>query len=503
LSTRRTSSWWWNSMINKILVANRGEIAIRILRACREMGIASVAVYSEADKEALFVRYADEAFLLGPAPASKSYLDIQKVIGKAKESGADAIHPGYGFLAENPAFAAACEKEGLRFIGPSSRVLRLMGDKVAARREMLQAGVPVVPGTTECIVEPGQARDAGRAIGYPVIIKPSGGGGGIGMTVVENETELLKALESTRAIARNTFGIADTYIEKYLPNPRHIEFQILADTLGNIIHLGERECSIQRRHQKLIEESPSTALTPDLRARMGAAAVKAARWVGYQGAGTVEFLFSDGNFYFLEVNARVQVEHPVTEMVTGIDIVKEQIRIASGLELSVRQEDVMISGSAIECRINAEDPLNGFIPTPGKVKAYHPPGGPGVRVDSGVYGSCPIPPYYDPMIAKLIVWGKDRSESIARMRRALGEYGISGVKCNIPFHLAVMENSRFIKGELGTHFIEEETCLVDDMKRIVGQWKPFYGEESPSLDAKKKAAAIAAAAFVTGVYRRM
>jgi pyruvate carboxylase subunit A len=489
-------------MIKKILVANRGEIAVRILRACREMGIASAAVYSEADRDSLFVRYAEEAFLLGPAPASQSYLDISKVIARAKESGADAIHPGYGFLAENPDFAAACEAEGLRFIGPSSRVLNLVGDKVAARREMLKAGVPVVPGTTECVQDPGQARDAVRAIGYPVIIKPSGGGGGIGMTVVKNEAELLSALESTQTIAQNTFGIADIYIEKYLPNPRHIEFQILGDTLGHVIHLGERECSIQRRHQKLIEESPSTALTPELRGRMGAVAVNAAGWVGYEGAGTVEFLFSDGDFYFLEVNARVQVEHPVTEMVTGIDIVKEQIRIASGLDLSLRQEDVSISGSAIECRINAEDPLNGFVPTPGRIKAYHLPGGPGVRVDSGVSSPCAIPPYYDPMIAKLIVWGKDRAESIARMRRALGEYGISGVKCNIPFHLAVMENSRFIEGELGTHFIEKETSLVDDMKRIAEQWKPFHGAEFPSRDAKKKTAAIAAAAVVTECYRR-
>jgi pyruvate carboxylase subunit A len=489
-------------MICKILVANRGEIAVRILRACREMGIASAAVYSEADKEALFVRYADEAFLLGPAPASQSYLDIQKVIRKAKECGADAVHPGYGFLAENPDFAAACEDEGLKFIGPSSRVLELMGDKVAARREMIKAGVPVVPGTTECVSELSQAKDAVRAIGYPVIIKPSGGGGGIGMTVVESDAELAKALESTQVIARNTFGIADIYIEKYLPNPRHIEFQIFGDAVGNIIHLGERECSIQRRHQKLIEESPSTAITPELRARMGTVAVNAAKCVGYVGAGTVEFLFSDADFYFLEVNARVQVEHPVTEMVTGIDIVKEQIRIASGLPLSVRQEDVKITGSAIECRINAEDPFNGFVPTPGRIKTYHPPGGPGVRVDSGVDGSYTIPAFYDPMIAKLIVWGRDREESIQRMRRALREYVITGVSSNIPFHQAVMENGRFIKGELGTHFIERETTLLDDMKRITEQQKPFSGEGIQSLEAKKRAAAIAAAAVVTEMHLR-
>jgi pyruvate carboxylase subunit A len=316
-----------------------------------------------------------------------SYLNIQKVIEVTKESGADAIHPGYGFLAENPKFARACEEEGITFIGPSSRVLELMGDKVGARREMKAAGVPVVPGTDECVAEFRQARDIANKIGYPVIIKPSGGGGGIGMTIVGNEGELAKALESTQAIARTTFGLADVYIEKYLTNPRHIEFQILGDSKGNAIHLGERECSIQRRHQKLIEESPSPAVTPQMRAKMGEVAAKAARFVGYVGAGTMEFLFSDRKFYFLEVNARVQVEHPVTEMVTGVDIVKEQIRIASGLPLGMKQEAIRMNGSAIECRINAEDPLNDFVPTPGKIKSYHPPGGTGIRVDSGVYPS--------------------------------------------------------------------------------------------------------------------
>jgi pyruvate carboxylase subunit A len=487
-------------MVTRILVANRGEIAVRVFRACREMGIPSVAVYSEADRDALFVRYADEALLLGPAPASQSYLNIPSVIRKARESGADAIHPGYGFLAENPGFAAACEAEGLRFIGPSSRVLKLMGDKIAARREMVKAGVPVVPGTVECVMEFKQARETAGAIGYPVILKPSGGGGGIGMTVVENEDELAKALESTQAIARTTFGIGDIYIEKYLSNPRHIEFQILGDSIGNIIHLGERECSIQRRHQKLIEESPSTALTPELRARMGAVAVNAAKCVGYEGAGTVEFLFSEGNFYFLEVNARVQVEHPVTEMVTGIDIVKEQIRIASGLPLSVRQEEVRMTGSAMECRINAEDPFNGFVPTPGRIKSYYPPGGPGIRIDSGIAGSCTIPPFYDPMIAKLIVWGRDRDESIQRMRRALREFAITGVSSNIPFHQAVMENSRFVNGELGTHFIELETSLAEDMKNIAEREKPFQGEPVRSLEEKKRVAAIIAAAAVTEMH---
>jgi pyruvate carboxylase subunit A len=479
-------------MIEKILVANRGEIAVRVMRACREMGIASVAVYSEADRGALFAAYADEAYLIGPAPASQSYLNIEKLIDIAKECGADAIHPGYGFLAENPSFAAACEQAGLRFVGPSGRVLELMGDKAAARRQMVKAGVPVVPGDNECVTGSEQAKGVAGRLGYPVIIKPCGGGGGIGMTVAADEAELSKALESAQAIARNTFGIADVYIEKYLPDPRHIEFQILADSHGSVIHLGERECSIQRRHQKLIEESPSTALDPGTRRAMGEVAVNAARAVGYEGAGTVEFLWSNGEFFFLEVNARVQVEHPVTELVTGIDIVKEQIRIASGLPLSLGQEDVRMSGSAIECRINAEDPLNDFVPTPGKIKAYLPPGGTGVRVDSGVYSSYTIPPFYDPLIAKLIVWGQDRDEAIGRMKRALYEYVIVGVRSNIPFHQAVMGNDRFVRGDLGTHFVERESTLTEVMTRIVEQERNL-GEKLPHpAEDRKRVAAIAA-----------
>jgi pyruvate carboxylase subunit A len=489
-------------MINKILVANRGEIAVRVMRACREMGISSVAVFSEADKDALFVKYADEAYLLGPAPASQSYLNIARVIEKARESGAEAIHPGYGFLAENPQFASACESEGIKFIGPSSRVLELVGDKVAARREMIKAGVPVVPGANECIAEFEQAKSIARQIGYPVIIKPSGGGGGIGMAIVADEKSLSDAINSAQAIAKTAFGLGEVYIEKYLPNPRHIEFQILGDSGGNIIHLGERECSIQRRHQKLIEESPSTALTPALREKMGEVAKNAAGCVGYVGAGTVEFLFSNGRGYFLEVNARIQVEHPVTEMVTGIDIVKAQIRIASGLPLDIRQEDVRINGNAIECRINAEDPLNGFIPTPGRIKAYYPPGGGGVRVDSGVYGSCSISPFYDPMISKLIAWGSNRDEAIARMRRALNEYVIAGINNNIPFHLAVMENERFAKGELGTHFIDNEATLMDDVKRIAEQGKPLQAKLTHLTEEKKKIAAIAAVAAMVQKPRR-
>ena len=483
-------------MIKKILVANRGEIAVRVMRACREMGILSVAVFSEADKDALFAKYADEAYPIGPAPASQSYLNISKVIETARACGADAIHPGYGFLAENPGFASACEREGIKFIGPASRVLELVGDKVTARLEMVKAGIPVVPGANECIADFEHARRVAGAIGYPVIIKPSGGGGGIGMTIVADEKELLKALESAQAIARANFGLANVYIEKYLSRPRHIEFQILGDAHGNLIHLGERECSIQRRHQKLIEESPSTALTPAIRESMGETAANAARRVGYEGAGTIEFLYSEGKFYFLEVNARIQVEHPVTEMVTGIDIVQEQIKIASGLPLHIRQEDVRINGCAIECRINAEDPLNGFIPAPGKIKAYLPPGGAGIRVDSGALSSCSIPPFYDSLISKLVAWGGDRNEAIRKMQRALYEYILAGISTNIPFHMAVMVNERFVKGELSTDFIDNEVTLIDDMKRIVEQQKPLQEKLSHLNEDKRKIVAAVAAAAV-------
>lgn len=487
-------------MLKKILIANRGEIAIRIMRACKEMGIPSVAIYSEADRNALFAKYADESYLIGPAPAIQSYLNMEKVIQTAKDCGADAIHPGYGFLAENPKFASLCEKNGIKFIGPSSRVLTLLGDKVAARKEMIKAGVPVVPGTNECVTEFSQAKSIAREIGYPIIIKPSGGGGGIGMTIVDKEADLDKALESTQAIATTTFGICDVYIEKYLPDPRHIEFQLLGDSHGNAIHLGERECSIQRRHQKLIEESPSPAVAQKMRSKMGAIAANAARIVGYEGAGTMEFLFSKGKFYFLEVNARVQVEHPVTEMVTGVDIVKEGIRIASGLPLSFAQNDIRIKGSAIECRINAEDPVNDFVPTPGKILSYHAPGGTGIRVDSGVYSSYTIPPFYDPMISKLIVWGRDRKEAIARMKRALYEYIIVGPKNNIPFHQAVMENPRFIAGDLGTHFIETETTLFADMMAIMERDVLLTAKLSHEIDTKKKIAALAAVAALAQRY---
>ena len=484
----------------KILIANRGEIAIRVMRACRELGIPSVAVYSDADEGALFTKYADEAFHIGQAPASESYLNIRKIIQVAKDSGADAIHPGYGFLAENPNFAYACEKEGIKFIGPSSKVLELMGNKVAARREMQKAGVPTVAGSDGHVSDIAAAQKIVAEIGFPVIIKPSGGGGGIGMRVVNSQSEMQEALESAKAKAASAFGLAEVYIERYLPHPRHIEFQILADKHGNVIHLGERECSIQRRYQKLIEETPSSALSPALRREMGEIAVRAAKWVNYEGAGTIEFLLSEGKYYFLEANTRVQVEHAITEVVTGIDIVKEQIQIAYGHPLSIKQGDLHQNGWAIECRINAEDPLNNFAPSPGKLKHYRSPGGIGIRVDSGVHTGYTIPTTYDPMISKLIAWGRDRNECIHRMRRALYEYIIVGPKTNILFHKAVMENPRFVSGELGTHFIDREATLIDDMKHIMDREKPLEEKLSKVFADQKRVAGIAAVTAYTRMY---
>jgi pyruvate carboxylase subunit A len=480
-------------MIKKLLVANRGEIAIRVMRACRELGIRTIAIYSEADRDALFAKYADEAYYIGASPASESYLNIKNIIGVAKESMCDAIHPGYGFLAENPSFAYACELEGIKFVGPSSKVIELMGNKIAARREMARAGVPITPGAKDSVSEFEDARQIARQIGYPVIVKPSGGGGGIGMTIVQDEANLKKGLEMSSKIAASTFGLPEIYIEKYIEHPRHIEFQVLADTHGNVVHLGERECSIQRRHQKLIEEAPSPALTPELRRRMGEIAVKAARQIRYENAGTIEFIFCNGEFYFMEMNTRIQVEHPVTEMVTGIDILKEQLLIASGERLSFKQDDVHMNGWAIECRINAEDPLNNFVPSPGKLRGYRSPGGVGIRVDSGVHTRYVISPMYDPMISKLVAWGRTRDEAIQRMRRALYEYVIVGVKTNIPFHKAVMENKRFQSGELGTHFITQETTLIEDMKAIMAREQPLEEKLSQVFDDSKRTAAIAAA----------
>jgi pyruvate carboxylase subunit A len=472
------------------------------MRACRELGIRTVAVYSDADRDALFVMYADESFSIGAAQATESYLNIKKLIKVAKEAGADGIHPGYGFLAENPSFAYACEREGIKFIGPSSKAIELMGNKVAARKEMMKAGVPVTPGTRDCVTEFKEARRVAKEIGYPVIIKPAGGGGGIGMTIVHDEAGLKKGLESSSKIAASTFGVGEVFIEKYIEHPRHIEFQVLADAHGNVIHLGERECSIQRRHQKLIEEAPSPALTPELRKKMGEFAVKAAKQISYESAGTIEFIFSRGEFYFMEMNTRIQVEHPVTEMVTGIDLLKEQLRIASGEKLKIKQSDVKMNGWAIECRINAEDPMNNFAPSPGKLRGYRSPGGVGIRVDSGVHTRYTISPMYDPMISKLVAWGRDRDEAIQRMRRALYEYVIVGVKTNIPFHKAVMENPRFQSGELGTHFITQETTLIDDMIAIMAREQPLEEKLSQVFDDSKRAAAIAAAVAYTQMQRK-
>jgi acetyl-CoA carboxylase biotin carboxylase subunit len=444
-------------MLKKVLIANRGEIAVRIIRACREMGIKTVAVFSEIDRKALHVRFADEAYPIGPAPSAQSYLDMEKIIEKAKESGAEAIHPGYGFLAENPVFVKMVESEGLVFIGPPSYAVELLGDKIAARKTMKNAGVKVVPGTEVEIASEDQATSIAEKIGFPILIKAVGGGGGKGMRIVRQKSELKEALRGASSEASSAFADPRIYIEKYLERPRHVEIQILADKYGNVIHLGERECSIQRRHQKVVEESPSPIVDEKMRKAMGEQAVKAAKAAGYVNAGTMEFLVDqDRKFYFLESNTRLQVEHPVTEMVTGIDIAKEQIKIASGMKLSYKQEDIRWKGSAIECRIYAEDPENNFLPSVGTVHSYVEPSGPGVRVDSGLYEGIEISLYYDPLIAKLLVWGNDRNEAIERMKRALSEYRISGVATTIPFHLKVMNNEKFKEGKIHTHFIEEE-----------------------------------------------
>ncbi len=443
--------------IDKILIANRGEIAVRIIRACRDMGITSVAVYSDCDRTAFHVRMADEAYHIGPSPSSQSYLVQDTIIAAARKSGADAIHPGYGFLSENASFARRCVDAGLIFIGPNPETIALLGDKLSARATALAAKLPVVPGADIGGGDIARAAAAANAIGFPILVKAAAGGGGKGMRVVHSENEFAEALGSAASEAKSAFGDDRVYLERYLPRPRHIEIQILCDQHGNGLHLGERECSIQRRHQKVIEESPSPIMTSELRARMGSAAVNIARTCGYVGAGTVEFLVDeDQSFYFLEVNTRLQVEHPVTEMVTGLDLVKEQIAIARGERLSIRQEDVTLRGHAIECRIYAEDPDNGFLPSTGTLKTYVIPAGPGIRVDSGVVVGSQIPIYYDPMMAKLIAWGVDRTSAINRMKRALEEYRISGVETTVGFHRVLMENEKFISGQLSTRLLEEE-----------------------------------------------
>ena len=440
----------------KILIANRGEIAVRIIRACREMGIATVAVYSEADRDALHVRMADEAYCIGPAASKDSYLNITNIMSIATLTEVDAIHPGYGFLAENADFAEICEQCNIAFIGPSPEAISRMGDKSEAKRTMKEAGVPVIPGSDGLVESVEEAVEIGRQIGYPIVIKATAGGGGKGIRIAANEDELVSQIVAAQQEAEKAFGDAGVYLEKYLTGMKHVEIQILADQHGNVVHLGERDCSVQRRRQKLIEEAPCPTLTEEVRARMGEAAVRAAKAVGYAGAGTLEFLLGpDGQFYFMEMNTRIQVEHPVTEQITGIDIVKQMILIAQGEPLPFRQEDIRFNGWSIECRINAEVPERQFIPSPGRISFYLPAGGIGVRVDSAAYPGYTIPPHYDSMIAKLIVWADTREEAILRMKRALSEFEIDGVHTTIPFHLKVMDHKRFLRGDFDIKFLEE------------------------------------------------
>ncbi|MBI3286977.1 MAG: acetyl-CoA carboxylase biotin carboxylase subunit [Chloroflexi bacterium] len=458
-------------MFKKVLIANRGEIALRVIRACQELGVSTVAVYSEADRNALHVRYADEAYLIGPPPSRDSYLRIDKIIEVARRSGADAIHPGYGFLAENPDFPRACREAEIVFVGPPPEAITAAGNKLAARLTVRKAGVPVISGTQEEIPDDRLVQVA-QEVGYPLFVKAVAGGGGKGLRLVAAPEELPRALAAAHREAEAAFGYGGLYIEKVVENARHVEFQVLADAHGNFIHLGERECSLQRRHQKLVEEAPSVILTRDekLRARMGEAAIKAAKAAGYVNAGTIEFLLDkDKNFYFLEMNTRLQVEHPVTEMVTGIDIVKEQLRIASGKKLRYKQKDIRFVGHAIECRISAEDPFNKFLPSAGRITSLREPTGPGVRVESGVYEGMEISLYYDPLVAKLVVWGDTRAEAILRMRRALEEYQIVGVKTSIPFHRQLLDNTSYQAGHFDTRFVEERFVLSQEEKAHHGE----------------------------------
>ena len=441
-------------MFKKILIANRGEIALRVICACRELGIKTVAVYSEADENSLHVRFADEDVCIGPARSADSYLSVPAVLSAAEITGADAIHPGYGFLSESAYLAEVCEACHIRFIGPAPNVIRLLGDKARARRAMKKAGVPILPGSDGPVDSEEKAQKIAKDLGFPVIIKAVAGGGGRGMRVIRAASELSTSLKTATREAEAAFGVGDVYIEKYVENPRHIEFQVLGDHHGAVVHLGERECSIQRRHQKLLEEGPSVAVTEKMRRKMGSTVVDAARAVQYTNAGTFEFLLDEkGNFFFLEVNTRVQVEHPVTEFITGVDIVKEQIRIAAGERLSFRQSDVTFTGHSIECRVNAEDPET-FAPSPGVIHAFSVPGGPGVRIDTFAHAECTVSPYYDSMIAKIIVHGRDRQEAIARMRRTLEMTVIEGIKTSIPLHLKILADPDFIAGRLGTAFME-------------------------------------------------
>jgi acetyl-CoA carboxylase biotin carboxylase subunit len=446
-------------MLDKVLIANRGEIALRILRACRELGIKTVAVHSEADRDLKHVRLADESVCIGPSPSADSYLSIPAIISAAEVTDTVAIHPGYGFLSENADFAERVESSGFVFIGPRADTIRLMGDKVSAKDAMIKAGVPCVPGSGGALDDDKKrSLKLAREIGYPVIIKASGGGGGRGMRVVHSEAALLNAIAMTKSEAGAAFGNDMVYMEKFLEKPRHVEFQVIADEHGNAIHLGERDCSMQRRHQKVVEEAPAPGITAEERERMGKVVCDACRDIGYRGAGTFEFLYEDGEFYFIEMNTRVQVEHPVSEMITGIDIVKEQLRIAAGLPLSYKQEDIVFRGHAIECRINAEDSRT-FMPSPGTIKQYHSPGGPGVRVETHIYNGYTVPPYYDSMIAKLITWGEDRQTAIARMRGALSEIVIDGINTNIDLQRDIMADEAFRRGRTDIHYLEKKLSL--------------------------------------------
>ncbi len=444
-------------MVEKVLIANRGEIALRIVRSCRELGIATVAVFSTVDKKALHVQLADEAVCVGDSLSNKSYLNIPNILAAATSRGVDAIHPGYGFLAENDKFAEMCNDHGIVFIGPSPKAIRSMGDKSTAKETMEAVGVPTVPGSKGLLSNVDEAYKLADDIGYPVIIKATAGGGGRGMRLVENAENLEKMFKAAQGEAEAAFGNDGLYMEKFINKPRHVEIQILADRSGNVVHLGERDCSVQRRHQKLLEESPSPAINTKLRKKMGNAAIAAAKSIGYEGAGTVEFLVDDNdNFYFMEMNTRIQVEHPVTEMVTGVDLIAEQIKIASGSNLEFNQDDIHLNGHAIECRINAEDPSHNFRPSPGKITGWLPPGGPGVRVDSHVYTGYEIPPFYDSLIGKLIVWGKDRNTAIKRMNRALNECAVTGIPTTINFHLTLLNKTKFKEGKIHTKYVEEE-----------------------------------------------
>jgi acetyl-CoA carboxylase biotin carboxylase subunit len=443
--------------IGKLLIANRGEIALRILRSCRELGIPTVAVYSTVDRNALHVQLADEAVCVGEAPSAKSYLNVPNILAAATSRGADAIHPGYGFLAENADFAEKCLDHGITFVGPSPASILAMGDKSTAKITMQRVGVPTIPGSEGLLATPEDAATLAAQMGYPVMIKATAGGGGRGMRLVPGPDQLENLFKAAQGEAEAAFGNPGLYMEKFIDRPRHVEVQVLADRHGNVVHLGERDCSIQRRHQKLLEEAPSPGLDPQIRRRMGEAAVAAARSINYEGAGTVEFLVDrHGGFYFMEMNTRIQVEHPVTEMVTGIDLIAEQLRIAGGLAISVTQDQVHLSGHAIECRINAEDPRHNFRPAPGKITGWLPPGGPGVRVDSHVYTGYEIPPFYDSLIGKLIVWGVDRDHALRRLRRALSECAVTGIPTTIEFHLALLDRPEFIRGDVHTKFVEQD-----------------------------------------------